>query len=117
MDVKDTGDTTPRQVERQRSPAAQLHLSVKDTGIGIPPDKQAHIFEPFTQADGSTTRRYGGTGLGLTSRPRLVALMGGRMWVESEVGRGSTFHFTVLLPRPRAATRFRPDGPAPASER
>ncbi|RME42790.1 MAG: PAS domain-containing sensor histidine kinase, partial [Caldilineae bacterium] len=76
-----------------------LLCSVRDTGIGIPPDKLDRIFESFAQADSSTTRRYGGTGLGLTISRQLVGMMGGRMWVESEVGRGSTFYFTVSLKR------------------
>jgi two-component system sensor histidine kinase/response regulator len=79
-----------------------LQFSVIDTGIGIPADKLAHIFQPFTQADSSTTRRYGGTGLGLAIAERLVELMGGRLWVESEVDRGSTFHFTAAFTRPAA---------------
>ena len=74
-----------------------LHFSVSDTGIGIPPEKQRAIFEMFEQADGSTTRRYGGTGLGLAIASRLLTLMDGRIWVDSEAGRGSRFHFTVKL--------------------
>ena len=72
----------------------ELHFSVRDTGIGIAKHKQSEIFAPFTQADGSTTRLYGGTGLGLGIAARLVEIMGGKIWVDSELGRGSTFHFT-----------------------
>jgi len=74
-----------------------LRIDVRDSGIGIPADKLELIFEAFTQEDASTTRKYGGTGLGLAISSRLVGLMGGRMWVESEQGAGSTFHFTVRL--------------------
>ena len=80
-----------------------LHVEVRDTGIGIPLEKQRMVFDAFTQADGSTTRQYGGTGLGLSISAKLAALMGGRLWVESESGAGSHFHFTAMLHRADAA--------------
>jgi CheY-like chemotaxis protein len=75
-----------------------VHFAVRDTGIGIPASMQGRIFDAFTQVDGSSTRRFGGTGLGLTITSQLVKLMGGAIWLESEEGRGSTFHFHLPLP-------------------
>jgi signal transduction histidine kinase len=72
-----------------------LHFTVSDTGIGIPEDKRESIFAPFTQVDNSSTRRFGGTGLGLTISARLAATLGGSLWMDSQVGRGSHFHFTM----------------------
>jgi signal transduction histidine kinase/DNA-binding response OmpR family regulator len=84
-------------VDRLEEDRTVVHFSIRDTGIGIPVEKQELIFRSFTQVDGSLTRKYGGTGLGLTISAQLVEMMKGRIWVESEPGRGSTFHFTACL--------------------
>jgi signal transduction histidine kinase/DNA-binding response OmpR family regulator/HPt (histidine-containing phosphotransfer) domain-containing protein len=85
----------------------RLRFSVADTGIGIATEKLATIFDPFTQADGSTTRRFGGTGLGLTICSRLVEMMGGRIWAESRIGEGSTFYFELTVPPARGSIERR----------
>jgi len=92
-----TGEITLRVevVASESGPA--LHFFVKDTGIGISSEKHAHIFEPFSQADSSTTRKFGGTGLGLSISRQLVELMGGKIWLESEESRGACFHFNIPL--------------------
>jgi PAS domain S-box-containing protein len=86
------------QAEPGDAKGPNLHFVVSDTGIGIPADKHKRIFDAFSQADSSTTRKFGGTGLGLTISSRLVEIMGGKMWLESQLGKGSQFHFTLRLP-------------------
>ncbi|MFZ0593299.1 MAG: ATP-binding protein [Bryobacteraceae bacterium] len=90
-----------------------LHFTVSDTGIGIPPEKQKLIFDPFTQADTSTRRKYGGTGLGLTISSRLVTMMGGEIWVEGDVGRGTQVHFTAKFKSPGNAAPVETTGSLP----
>ena len=91
-------------VENQGESFTRIHVCVTDTGIGIPRARQEAVFSAFVQADNSTTRRYGGTGLGLTICRKLIEMMGGRIWVESEPGKGSCFQFTLCLARPKEAT-------------
>ena len=91
------------EVEEKTSQGLSLHFAIQDSGIGISKDKQQLIFEAFAQADTSSRRKYGGTGLGLTISRSLVKMMGGRIWVESEPGQGSTFHFTSLFQLPAAS--------------
>jgi signal transduction histidine kinase/ActR/RegA family two-component response regulator len=85
------------ELDERNGQSVRLHCSVRDSGIGIPPEKQGVIFDAFTQADGSVTRRFGGTGLGLSIASRLVKMMDGRIWVESTPSAGSTFHFTACV--------------------
>jgi signal transduction histidine kinase/CheY-like chemotaxis protein len=91
------GEVGLRVALEEEGPARNVHFIVSDTGIGISGEKRETIFSPFAQADTSTTRKFGGTGLGLTISTRLVSMMGGRIWCESELGRGSQFHFVVPL--------------------
>lgn len=96
-------------VEEETEKNLHLHVTVRDTGIGIPSDRLESIFEPFQQADGSTTRKYGGTGLGLTISKQLAQIMGGDVWADSRIGEGSTFHFTaVLLKSSKHVVKLRP---------
>jgi PAS domain S-box-containing protein len=103
------GEVVVRIMSQSRTTdAVLLHFSVSDTGIGISPEMQEKIFEAFTQNDSSTTRKYGGTGLGLAISARLVGMMGGRIWVESEVGKGSRFHFTTCMKIPEGGAEIAP---------
>ena len=83
------------EASAEGEPVVWLRFSVRDTGIGIPPEQQKALFQPFTQADSSTTWQFGGTGLGLAISKRLAELMGGRMWLETEPNKGSTFFFAI----------------------
>ena len=103
VEVREHQEVIPCTSQPEDNQKMVLHVSVRDTGIGIPAEKHHLIFEPFTQADGSTTRKHGGSGLGLAIASHIVELMGGRLWVESTVDQGSTFHFTArfdVLRRP-----------------
>jgi CheY-like chemotaxis protein/anti-sigma regulatory factor (Ser/Thr protein kinase) len=112
------GEVTVRMdlVERSATDAV-VRVVVADTGIGVAPERQAAIFDAFTQADGSTARNYGGTGLGLTISRQLVEMMGGRIWLESEEGRGSRFHFTtrVAMRSPTSASASATMAPDPTA--
>ena len=99
-------------VDEETDDQVLLHATIRDTGIGIAEDKVGAIFEPFQQADGSTSRKYGGTGLGLSICKQLASMMGGNAWAESQAGKGSTFHFLAWLKKTKSQT---PERIAPAS--
>ncbi|HKO84405.1 MAG TPA: response regulator, partial [Actinomycetota bacterium] len=99
--------------EEEAGRGHRLHFAVRDSGIGIPTDRQSRLFESFSQGDASTTRRYGGTGLGLAISKRLCELMGGTIWVESEIGKGSTFHFTIQAEQAPGLAPADQQGPPP----
>jgi PAS domain S-box-containing protein len=109
VELAEDASTELSEIEEKPGMLKRLHLSVRDTGIGIPPDRIDRLFQAFSQVDASTTRKYGGTGLGLAVSRRLSEMMGGEMWVESEgvPGRGSTFHFTIQA-APTSAVKVRP---------
>jgi signal transduction histidine kinase/CheY-like chemotaxis protein len=108
-----TAQAAPSGPEALRPVRHELQVSVRDTGIGIPADRMNRLFRSFSQVDASTTRRYGGTGLGLVICKQLSELMGGRMWVESTPGKGSTFHFTILVEASPSAMRVSLHAPQP----
>jgi two-component system sensor histidine kinase/response regulator len=101
-------------MQSQRDEFVELHFKVTDTGIGIPSEKHQILFHAFTQADTSTTRKYGGTGLGLAISARLIELMGGKIWLESTEGKGSTFHFTVSYAEQPTQAETSAPGPVPS---